>query len=116
MLRNQFRAYTTRLSKVTINIKISSAIKEKVISSISKIKTTIIYAIWRPVVSLPKIFGKGVSDSIKVICTAAPKRIATSLPINITNIYKGIYELSHRKKIVPDNKSLSATGSKIVPR
>jgi hypothetical protein len=45
MLRNQFRAYTTRLSKVTINIKISSAIKEKVISSISKIKTTIIYAI-----------------------------------------------------------------------
>jgi hypothetical protein len=116
MLRNQFRAYTIRLSKVTIIIKISSDINEKTISNISKIKITIIYAIWSAVVSLPKIFGKGVSASIRVMCTAAPKRIATSLPINITNIYEGMYELSHRKNIVPDNKSLSATGSKIVPR
>jgi hypothetical protein len=67
-------------------------------------------------VSFPKIFGKGVSDSINVIWTAAPKRIATSLPINIINMYKGIYELSQRNRIVPDNNNLSATGSNIVPR
>jgi hypothetical protein len=45
MFKNQFRAYTKRLSKVTIIMKISSAAKEKSILNISKIKTTIIYAI-----------------------------------------------------------------------
>jgi hypothetical protein len=45
MLKNQFRAYTKRLSKVTIIIKISSANKEKAILNISRIKITTIYAI-----------------------------------------------------------------------
>ena len=65
---------------------------------------------------LPKIFGFGADVSYTVIWNAAPIIIMKSLSTKTINTKMGIYEFIHKIKIVPISNTLSAIGSRILPK